>query len=306
MENNPGEQKPQEVSKLKRFRELLDMIKFEHTAFALPFAFIGALAASGVRTPWLKYFWILAAMVGARTLAMTFNRIADADLDAENPRTSDRAIPKGRIKLWHAWLMVGISAALFGLAAAMLGPLPAKLAPYAFIVLLGYSFTKRFTVWSHAILGLALSMAPLGAWIAVTGRIEMRDLTPALWLSLGVLSWTTGFDVIYALADRAFDREKGLRSIPVELGVHPALVVSRTCHVLAVFSWAVFLWYMNATFFPWLSLAIVAGILFREQWVMKDGSLDRLDHAFFTLNSFVGVVLFLGYFLHWLKMRGTI
>jgi len=287
---------------IRYFRELLDMIKFEHTVFALPFAFIAALAATEGRIPWFSYLWVLAAMVGARTLAMTFNRVADADLDSENPRTLNRALPAGRVKLWMAWLMIGLSAALFGLAAVMLGPLTAKLAPYAFVVLLGYSITKRFTVWSHAILGLALSCAPLGAWAAIAGKIE----TPAFWLASGVLAWTTGFDIIYALQDREFDVKNGLRSIPVELGVRPALIVSRICHLVAATAWAMFLVETRATLLPWVSLVIVAMILFREQWVVRGGNLDRVDHAFFTLNSFIGLVLFLGFFAHWVRLRGFI
>ena len=302
MDNNPLETSGQATTRLKPILELLDMIKFEHTIFALPFAFIGALAATGARIPWLKFFWILVAMVGARTLAMAFNRMADADLDAENPRTADRAIPKGRVKPWQAWLLIGLSAVVFGLAAVALGPLPAKLAPYALFVLLGYSYAKRFTVWSHAILGLALSLAPTGAWIAVSGRLE----APALWLSLGVLSWTAGFDIIYALQDLDFDKKKGLYSIPVELGVTAALKVSRGCHILAVFSWAVFMWDMNVAPFTWLSLLIVTLILFREQMLVRRGNLDNIDHAFFTLNSFVGPILFFGYLLHWIALRDTI
>jgi 4-hydroxybenzoate polyprenyltransferase len=287
---------------LKYVREMMDMIKFEHTAFALPFAFIGALAATQGRVPWPKYFWVLAAMVGARTLAMTYNRMADVDLDAENPRTSARALPAGRVKPWMAWLAIGLSAILFGLAAAMLGPLPAKLAPYAFAVLLGYSLAKRFTAWSHAILGLTLSCAPLGAWIAITGQIE----APALWLSLGVLAWTTGFDILYSLQDRDFDIKKGLHSIPAELGVTPALVISKIFHALAIAAWAMFLLGMDATLLPWLSLAIVVGMLYWEHQIVKGGDLSRIGLAFFKLNSLVGVVLFLGYLAHWMMMRGTV
>ena len=282
--------------------ELLEMVKFEHTVFALPFAFIGALAATEGRIPWGSYFWILVAMVGARTLAMAYNRVADADLDAENPRTSGRALPAGRVKQWMAWLMVGLSACAFGLAAAMLGPLTAKLAPYAFIVLLGYSFTKRFTAWSHAVLGLGLACAPAGAWIAVSGRVE----APAFWLSLGVLAWTAGFDIIYSLQDRDFDLKWGLHSMPVELGVGPALTLSAAFHAAAVMSWALFLFGMGATLFPWLALVAVAGILFREQWVVRNGGLDRIDHAFFTLNSVVGLIMFAGFFAHWVMLRGFV
>jgi 4-hydroxybenzoate polyprenyltransferase len=282
-----------------RLRELLDMIKFEHTIFALPFAFVGALAATVGPFPWVNYLWVLAAMVGARTLAMTFNRVADVDIDAENPRTSTRALPAGRLKLFHAWIMAGAAAALFGLAAMKLGPLPAKLAPCAFAILLGYSITKRFTAWTHAFLGLALGIAPVGAWIAIAGTIE----APPLWLSAGVIAWTTGFDIIYALQDHEFDKQKGLHSVPAALGIPAALMVSRACHLIAAISWAIFLLLMQATFFAWLALAAAAAILFREQWVMRGGDLKRLDHAFFSLNSFVGPTIFLGYLLHWLLAR---
>jgi len=300
MEDNPAVQKSLTLHLAKNFRELLDMIKFEHTIFALPFALVGALGATVGRVPWISYFWIAVAMVGARTLAMTFNRLADADLDAENPRTCTRALPAGRVKPWMAWLMVGASALVFGCAAARLGPLPAKLAPYAFVVLLGYSLTKRFLTWSHAVLGLALGLAPVGAWIAISGRVE----TPALWLGLGVLAWTTGFDIIYALQDRDFDIQKGLYSIPVEVGVRLALILSRICHIAAVLSWAVFLRETNATSYAWASLLVVGGILWREQWVIRKGNLDKVDQAFFTINSMVGPVFFLGFLLHWMRLRG--
>jgi 4-hydroxybenzoate polyprenyltransferase len=201
-----------------------------------------------------------------------------------------------------AWLMIGLAAALFGFAAVMLGPLPARLAPYAFIVLLGYSFTKRFTVLSHAILGLALACAPLGAWIALAGKAE----PPAYWLSLGVLAWTAGFDIIYSLQDLDFDIQKRIYSIPAAVGIQRALAISRTCHILAVVSWIMFLTEMNVTLLPWLSLAVVAGILFREQWVVRNGNLDRVDHAFFTLNSLVGVIFLLGFFAHWIMLRSNI
>jgi 4-hydroxybenzoate polyprenyltransferase len=281
---------------LGRLRELLDMIKFEHTIFALPFAFIGALAATRGPIPWDKYLWVLAAMVGARTLAMTFNRVADIDLDAENPRTSTRALPAGRLKPFAAWMMAGAAATLFGLAAKKLGPLPAKLAPCAFAVLLGYSITKRFTALTHAILGLALGIAPVGAWIAIAGKIE----APALWLSAGVIAWTAGFDIIYSLQDFEFDKKRGLHSVPAALGVPAALMASRCCHALAAFSWAIFLLMMRATLWAWLSFFVAAAILLREQWVMRGGDLKRLDYAFFSLNSFVGPTLFFGYLLHWL------
>lgn len=279
------------------FKELLDMIKFEHTVFALPFAFLGALLGAQGLPSLRTGLWILAAMVGARTAAMTFNRLVDQEVDKRNPRTSSRALPAGRVPAWGAWAMLGGSLILFGMAAGMLGPLPWKLAPLAVVILLGYSLCKRFTAWSHIILGMALAGAPLGAWIAVSGSLE-----PSAWfLAFGVLAWTGGFDILYALQDVEFDRKMGLHSIPARLGVPAALRISRGLHALALSSWAVFNILMGATFLPWLAWAGAAFILGREQWVVREGRLDRIDHAFFTLNSLIGPLIFMGYFLEWLQ-----
>jgi 4-hydroxybenzoate polyprenyltransferase len=282
------------VHNLKYFnqtKELLDMIKFEHTVFALPFALLAALAAAQGIPPLGTLLWILAAMVGARTAAMTYNRLVDADLDAENPRTSSRALPAGRVGTGAAWLLLGMACTLFGFAAGMLGPLPWRLAPLALAIILGYSLCKRFTAWSHAALGLALSGAPLGAWIAVAGRLD----APAWFLSLGVLAWTAGFDILYALQDRNFDQAKGFHSIPARLGVPRALWVSRFCHAAALTAWALFEFQVGSHLFPWMAWSAAALILVREQWVMRKGDLQRLDHAFFTLNSLVGLIFFSGH-----------
>jgi len=280
----------------RQFRELLDMIKFEHTVFALPFAILGAMAGAQGLPPWRVLFWILMAMVGARTAAMTFNRIVDADIDAKNPRTAMRALPAGRVSRAAAWLFLGLAIILFGYSAGMLGPLPWKLAPLALFIILGYSLCKRFTSWSHLVLGLSLAGAPLGAWIAVTGRIE---LTPC-FLALGVLTWTAGFDIIYALQDESFDTRHKLHSIPVRIGVGRSLLLSRFLHILALGSWAAFNARQGAQVFPWMGWAVVALILAREHWVVRGGRLDRIDHAFFTLNSLVGAIFFLGYLLEFL------
>jgi 4-hydroxybenzoate polyprenyltransferase len=280
-----------------QFRELLDMIKFEHTIFALPFAFIAVLAAAQGLPPLRTMLWILVAMVGARTAAMTFNRLVDEPIDAANPRTRDRALPAGRVSRAAAWLLLGGAIALFGFAAGMLGPLPWKLAPLALAVLLGYSLCKRFTDWSHLVLGLALAGAPLGAWIAVTGRLA----APAWSLALGVLTWTAGFDILYALQDEQFDRERGLHSIPARFGTGAALWISRCLHALALSSWATFQIQAQAHLLPWLAWCGVAAILVREHWVLRGGNLERIDHAFFTLNSLVGPIFFLGFLLEWLQ-----
>ncbi len=276
-------------------RELLDMIKFEHTVFALPFAFLGALASARGRPPMDKVVWILVAMVGARTAAMTFNRLADQDLDAANPRTRDRALPAGRVSRGGALALLGLAIVAFAYAAGRLGPLPWKLVPLALAIILGYSFCKRFTAMSHVVLGLSLAGAPLGAWIAVNGRAD----PPAWCLALGVLAWTAGFDILYALQDLDFDREKRLHSIPSRMGVQAALWISRCLHLAALGAWAAFNLGVEAHVLPWLGWAVVAWILAREQWVVRDGSLERIDHAFFTLNSLVGLIFFAGHLAEW-------
>jgi len=284
---------------ISNLRELLDMIKFEHTVFALPFALLGALATVRGLPPLDKLVWILVAMVAARTAAMTFNRLADQDLDGENPRTRDRALPAGRVRRGGAMALLGAAIVLFGYTAGRLGPLPWKLVPLALLVILGYSFCKRFTALSHAVLGLSLAGAPLGGWIAMNGTLD----PPAIYLGLGVLTWTAGFDILYALQDLDFDRERKLHSIPSRLGVPLSLWISRALHLVALAAWANFNLAMEAHLFPWLAWIAVAGILAREQWVVRGGNLERIDHAFFTLNSLVGLIFFAGYLAEWLLGR---
>jgi 4-hydroxybenzoate polyprenyltransferase len=284
---------------LRHFRELLDMIKFEHTVFALPFALLGALGAAQGLPPLRTGLWILAAMIGARTAAMTFNRLVDVDLDAENPRTAGRALPAGRVSKLGAMLMLGAGIVLFGLAAGALGPLTWALSPLALVIILGYSLCKRFTAWAHVVLGLSLAGAPLGAWIAVAGRIE----APALWLSGGVLAWTAGFDIIYALQDEGFDRARGLHSIPSKLGVHRSLLLSRLFHLVALVCWAAFNHLMGGHLWPWAAWATVAVMLGREQWLVRSGDLTRIDQAFFTLNSLVGLVFLVGHAVEYVLAR---
>ncbi len=275
------------------------MIKFEHTVFALPFALLGALAAAQGLPPWRTSLWILAAMVGARTAAMTFNRLVDVDVDAENPRTAARALPSGRVSKAGAMLLMGSGIVLFGLAAGALGPLTWALSPLALIIILGYSLCKRFTSWAHVVLGLSLSGAPLGAWIAVSGRIE----TQALWLSGGVLAWTAGFDILYSLQDEVFDRSRGLHSIPSKLGTSGALLLSRSLHILALICWGMFNHELGSRFWPWFGWSAVAAMLLREQWLVRKGDLSRIDQAFFTLNSLIGLVFLSGHALELVLSR---
>jgi 4-hydroxybenzoate polyprenyltransferase len=263
--------------------------------FALPFAALGALGAAQGLPPLRTLLWIFAAMIGARTAAMTFNRLVDVDVDAENPRTANRALPAGRVSRAGAMALMGAGIVLFGLAAGALGPLTWALSPLALAIILGYSLCKRFTSWAHVVLGLSLSGAPLGAWIAVAGRIE----APALWLSAGVLAWTAGFDILYALQDEAYDRSKGLHSIPARLGTGGALLLSRILHLLALGAWGWFNHLMGSHALAWAGWVAVAGMLAREQWLVRGGDLSRIDQAFFTLNSFIGLVFFIGHALEW-------
>lgn len=265
------------------------MIKIEHTLFALPFAFLGAvLAARGLPTV-EQIFWITLAMVGARSCAMAFNRIVDREYDARNPRTRGRALPSGTLSVGFVWAFTLVSAALFLFAAAMLNRLTLLLAPVALASVLLYSYTKRWTMLSHLVLGWCLSIAPAGAWIAVRGALDSP--IPFL-LSLVVLLWTAGFDVLYACQDSEFDRASGLHSIPQELGVARALWVSRLFHADA-FATLVAL-YLVTHLGPLALLGVVAtgALLVYQHTLVRAGDLSRLNAAFFTANAFVSVILF--------------
>lgn len=264
------------------------MIKFEHTLFTLPFAFLGAiLAANGLPT-WRQMLWITVAMVGARSAAMTFNRIVDRDIDSKNPRTANRELPSGKLSVGFAWLFLYVSIGVFLLASYSLNWLTFALSPVALIFVLGYSFAKRFTAFSHIFLGLALAISPSAAWIAVRG--DFADEVPLL-LSLLVLIWTAGFDVLYACQDFDFDRKSGLRSIPARLGIKNALWIARLFHVQAFI--VLILLYL-ATGLGWLPLVgvIAVGLLLLYQHTLiKADDLSRMNAAFFTTNAFVSVIL---------------
>ncbi len=266
------------------------MIKFEHTLFALPFAFMGAiLAANGLPT-WRQILWITLAMVGARSAAMTFNRIIDRDIDAKNPRTAGRELPSGKLTVGFAWIFLYVSIGLFLLASYSLNWLTFALSPVALLVVLGYSYAKRFTVFAHLLLGLALAIAPSAAWIAVRGSLD--DELPIL-LSLLVLMWTAGFDVMYACQDFEFDRKSGLHSIPARFGIANSLWIARLFHLQA-FVVLVILYLVSGL--GWLALAGVAAVgallLFQHTLVRSD-DLSRMNAAFFTTNAFVSVILLL-------------
>src|SRR5215472_18498082 len=277
-----------------RLRLSLEMIKFEHSVFALPFALTGAMLAfrEDHFTSRLfvgKLLWIVIAMVGARSAAMAFNRILDADIDARNPRTRKRHLPTGLLSTSFAWGFITVSVLVFLLAARALNPLCLKLAPLALAVLFFYSFTKRFTAFSHLILGFSLGMAPAAAWIAVTGSLDPR----ILWLTAAVTFWTAGFDIIYSCQDYEFDQREGLFSLPRRLGIGGALWIARAFHMTMIGC----LIALAATFrLGWLSLAGIAAIvllLAYEHSLVKAGDLSRVDAAFFTVNGYVSVLFFL-------------
>src|SRR2546423_8520467 len=274
---------------LRNIRVTLEMIKIEHTLFALPFAFLGAvLAANGLPNP-RQVLWIPLAMVGARSTAMAFNRIADRKYDALNPRTSTRAIPAGLLSVGFVWAFTAVSTVLFFISAAMLNRLTLILAPVALASVLLYSFTKRWTLLSHLLLGWCLSIAPAGAWIAIRGAI---DSPVPLLLSLVVMLWTAGFDVLYACQDYEFDREEGLHSIPRTYGIERALWISRLFHAQA-FSTLVALYFVSHLGLIALVGVLATGaLLIYQHTLVRADDLKRLNAAFFTTNAFVSVILF--------------
>jgi 4-hydroxybenzoate polyprenyltransferase len=266
----------------------LEMIKFEHSVFALPFALTGALLAAGGWPPLDKLLWIVAAAVFARTAAMSFNRWADAHIDAQNPRTQNRAIPQGKLSPQFALAVtVGCSAA-FVFSAWKLNMLAFYLSPLALLILLGYSYTKRITSLSHVILGLALGLAPAGAWIAIRGSL---DLPPVL-LAIAVICWTAGFDLIYSCQDYDFDRKYGLYSIPARYGVRVALRLSSFLHACTILFLVLTGITAHCGVWYYLGVVCVAGLLYYDHLLVHPEDLSRLEAAFFTVNSWVGVVVF--------------
>jgi 4-hydroxybenzoate polyprenyltransferase len=266
----------------------LSLVKFEHTIFAMPFALISLLAATGGRPPLPVLGWVLVAMVGARSAAMAFNRLVDRHIDAANPRTADRHIPAGAVSVVGAAVFVALGAGLLVLAAAMLNPLCLKLSPVALAVVLGYSYMKRVSAAAHVVLGLGLAIAPVGAWLAATGAFAPFPL----WLAAGVMFWVAGFDTIYGIQDVEFDRRVGLHSLASRLGVTRALTLSRVFHVLAIAGVAGA--FRRADVLGPVSMigvVIMAGLLAWEQAIVQGGDMKHIDKAFFTINSWVGMVL---------------
>ncbi|RKU35738.1 4-hydroxybenzoate octaprenyltransferase [Candidatus Poribacteria bacterium] len=272
---------------MRKLKIILEMIKFEHTVFALPFAVMSAFIAADGLPSLEKLGWILVAMVGARSCAMAFNRLADAEIDSINPRTATRAIPAGLITKSTVWIFTVVSAGLLVLAAWRLNPLAFALSPVALAVIMGYSYTKRFTALSHFWLGLSLSISPVGAWIAIQGSFAL----PPIILCLVVLLWTAGFDIIYACQDVNFDRKHGLRSIPAKLGIRWALWLSSALHVVAVLLLLSIPFLVELGTFYYIGVGIVVLIFVYEHAIVKPTDLSRVNLAFFTLNGMISLVL---------------
>jgi 4-hydroxybenzoate polyprenyltransferase len=279
---------------MKHLRAFFDLIKIEHTIFALPFAYLGMFLAKRGWPSWHEFLWITAAMAAARTLAMGFNRIADRYLDARNPRTAMRPLVTGAVTMRTAWTVTLIAGAALVLWAWMLGPLPLLLAPGAIIFLVGYSFTKRFTTFSHFILGFTDGLAPVGAWVAVRGSLFTAADLPA-WLLLAIVTlWIGGFDLIYACQDIDFDREYQLHSVPARYGVQTALRLSTASHLimLGLLAWLGIIIELSWPF--WIAYAITIGLLVWEHRLVHPEDLSHIDLAFFNINSYISMTLFAG------------
>jgi len=276
-----------------RIRTVLEMIKFEHSVFALPFALTGALLAARAKQhgwPTLRQIlWLVLAMVAARSAAMTLNRIVDLRYDKENPRTKMRALATGALSVAFAWIFTLAAVALFFVAAWRLNPLALKLAPAAMAILFFYSFTKRFTTWSHLFLGFALGISPAAAWIAITGSLDWRMLI----LCAAVTLWVGGFDVLYACQDIEFDKQAGLFSVPQRFGIAAALMIARMMHagVVLLLTW------LAASFglpWPaWAGIVVVAALLGYEHSLVKANDLSKLNAAFFTVNGYISILFLL-------------
>jgi 4-hydroxybenzoate polyprenyltransferase len=275
-------------------RSFLEMIRFEHTIFALPFAYLGMVLAWGTweRANWWDFIWISVAMAAARTAAMSLNRYIDRAIDRENPRTARRPIQVGAIDAGSVVLYALASLAVLGLAAWMLNPLTFALWPGALLFLIGYSYTKRFTWLSHFVLGFTDGLAPIGAWVAVRGSIFTAADLPAWLLLAAVTFWIAGFDIIYACQDVNFDRAAGLHSIPARFGIGRALRVVAACHALTVVLMAAVGLVAGLGWPYWLGLVIMAGLLAYENSIVKPDDLSRLDLAFFNLNGYISITVF--------------
>lgn len=277
---------------MKSIRDFLELIKFEHTIFALPFAYLGMLLAAGGWPGFGQFLWITIAMAAARTVAMGFNRIADRVIDSRNPRTAMRPLVTGAISMKTAWAGTLVAVIVLVLAAWQLGPLPLRLLPGALLFLFGYSFTKRFTWLSHFILGYTDGLAPMGAWAAVRGSLFTADDLPA-WILLGVVTtWIGGFDLIYACQDVKYDRQERLHSFPALFGIQASLWLSVASHMVTA---GLLIWlglFMGLGWPYWLGLLVSCALLGWEHWLVRPDDLSKIDVAFFNLNSYISLTLF--------------
>lgn len=276
---------------LTRLGIFLEAIKFEHTIFALPFAYTGMLlaaAATGPRLPSLaELVWVTVAMGAARTFAMALNRLIDREIDARNPRTASRALPRRLLSPGEMGAYALVAGLILAFAAWQLNPLCLALMPGAVVILLGYSYTKRFTWLCHVVLGVAIGLAPVGAWTAITATVDPRSLV----LFLAVATWIAGFDVLYACQDIEFDRDSGLHSIPARFGVAAALRISSALHVLTVLALAATGLWLGLGIAYWIGVVIATALLVYEHSILKPNDLSRLDMAFFNVNGYIAVIL---------------
>jgi 4-hydroxybenzoate polyprenyltransferase len=277
---------------IRKIGIILEMIKFEHTIFALPFAFMGALLGAVMmekRLPeWSEIGWIILAMVGARSAAMGLNRVIDSAIDKKNPRTEKRAIPAGLLKVGEVVLFIAASFVLLFVAAVKLDPICLTLMPIAVFMLVLYSYTKRFTWLCHVVLGLTIGLAPLGAWVAITGHLDL-----SAWLLYGAVAfWLAGFDIIYACQDFDFDRKEGVYSIPARFGLNGALWIARVFHFFTAVGFILLFWMTDLSWGYLVGTIIAAAILFYEHWLVKPNDMSRVQTAFFTMNGTLSTVLF--------------
>lgn len=277
---------------MKKIRFFLEMIKFEHTIFALPYAYIGMIMASfykyGTWPGWRTFFWITMAMVGARSAAMALNRLIDKQIDAKNPRTAERELPRGVISSLETMVFIIASFLLLGISAWMLNPLAFYLMPVAVAVLVLYPYTKRFTWACHLVLGIADGLAPLGAWIAVTGSFDV----PGILLAGAVAAWIAAFDIIYASQDVEFDRKEGLHSIPSRFGIAGGLWISRLLDVLTVILFLLIPQFVSLGIFYYIGVVAVALLLIYEHRIISPQDMSKIDIAFFKVNSIIATVAF--------------
>ncbi len=276
---------------LSKIKTLLEMIKFSHTIFAFPFALMGVVLASlanGKPPSVAQVFWVCIAMVGARTVAMGLNRLIDAKIDAKNPRTADRHIPAGAVTVRDAALFIGAALVLFLFAAWMLNPLCFKLAPVAVAFFVLYAYCKRFTHFAHIVLGICLAAAPIGAWVALRGDLGW----PVISLGIAVLFWVSGFDIFYALQDYDYDVEHGLHSVPSKLGKEKSFLLVRVFHSLMLLFLFLVLLGSGLGWIYFIGVLVVAGLLFYEHQLVKPDDLSKLDAAFFNMNGYISVTIF--------------